>query len=202
MVVGKLMRRAGWLAGLCGAAGVACAQSAPLYHAPRTSALHVSAATLQAVMRCVPSRDGMPGAFSAHLAADTTYSVSLIRLLKPDLPHAHAVWSEIYLIERGSGVMQTGGTISGKLSHNSATHQSMFLNASCWKQVLPGWTPGPPPARMRFAPGDKSGTEIQGGEQQRVAAGDMLLIPAGVPHRWLKIDGAVVYLDIKFPRAK
>lgn len=35
-----------------------------------------------------------------------------------------------------------------------------------------------------------------GGLKKRVAAGEMVLIPADVPHRWLKIDGSVVYLDI------
>jgi hypothetical protein len=30
----------------------------------------------------------------------------------------------------------------------------------------------------------------------------MVLIPAGVAHRWLKVDGSVLYLDIKFPKAR
>ena len=202
MVVGRLKRLAWSLAGLCGFVGAAFAQVSPLYTKPRSSALPIPAATLQAVMQCVPSSNGKPGPFSAHLVADSTYSLTLIRLTKPDLPHAHGAWSEVYVVEQGSGVMQTGGTITGKLTHNSATHQSEFLNASCWRRVLPGWAAGPPPAPMRRAPGDKSGTAIAGGVEKRVAAGDMMLIPAGVPHRWLKIDGSVVYLDIKFPKAQ
>ncbi len=27
------------------------------------------------------------------------------------------------------------------------------------------------------------------------------LVPAGTPHQWKKVDGNVVYLDIKFPKA-
>jgi mannose-6-phosphate isomerase-like protein (cupin superfamily) len=196
------MRRMGLVAGLCGFSVVASAQVAPLYTAPREAALHISDATLQAVVQCLPPQHGMPAAFSAHLVADTTYSTSLIRLLQPDLPHAHAVWSEIYLIEQGSGVMQTGGTITGKLTGNSATHRSMFLNASCWRQVLPGWVPGPAPVPARPASGDKSGTAIEGGSKEQVKPGDLVLIPAGVAHRWLKVDGSVLYLDIKFPKAR
>jgi mannose-6-phosphate isomerase-like protein (cupin superfamily) len=202
MSAGNLMRRVWLVAGLGTFATVALAQVAPLYTAPRQSALHVSDATLQAVMQCVASPSGVPGPFSARLVADTTYSTTLIRLLKPDLPHAHGAWSEVYLIEKGSGVMQTGGTITGRLTGNSATHRSMFLNASCWRRVLPGWVPGPTPAPMRPAAGDKSGTAIAGGSQERVKPGDMVLIPAGVPHRWLQINGSVLYLDIKFPKAR
>jgi mannose-6-phosphate isomerase-like protein (cupin superfamily) len=196
------LRRVWLVMGLCGFATAAFAQVVPLYTASRESALHVSDATLRAVMQCVPSKHGKPGPFSAHLFADTTYSTSLIRLLKPDQPHAHAAWSEVYLIERGSGVMETGGTITGGLSHDSATHRSMFLDASCWKRALPGWTAGAAPTPMRPAPGDKSGTAIQGGMRQEVKPGDMVLIPAGVSHRWLTINGSVLYLDIKFPRAQ
>jgi mannose-6-phosphate isomerase-like protein (cupin superfamily) len=202
MAAGTFIRKAWVVAGLCGLAGVALAQVPPLYTKPRSSALYIPRATLRSVTQCVRSSDGKPGAFSAHLVADTTYSVTLIRILKPDLPHAHGAWSEVYVVEQGSGVMQTGGTIAGKLTHDSATHRSMFLNASCWRRVLPGWAPEPPPPPMRLGPGDKSGTTIAGGIRRRVAAGDMVLIPAGVPHRWLKVDGPVVYLDIKFPKAQ
>lgn len=202
MRVVNLMPRIGLIVGLCGVATVVFAQVAPLYTAPRDSALHISDATLRAVMQCAPSQHGKPGPFSARLVSDTTYSTTLIRLLKPDLPHAHAVWSEVYLIEQGSGVMQTGGTIVGKLTGNSATHREMFLNASCWHRVLPGWVAGSAPAPMRPAAGDKSGTAIAGGSAQQVEPGDMVLIPAGVPHRWLKINGSVLYLDIKYPRAR
>jgi mannose-6-phosphate isomerase-like protein (cupin superfamily) len=202
MSAGTFMRKAWPAAALCGLASVAVAQVPPLYMKPRSSALYMPRAVLQSVTHCVPSSNGKPGPFSAHLVADTTYSVALIRILKPDLPHAHGAWSEVYVVEQGSGVMQTGGSITGKLTHNSATHQSMFLNASCWRRVLPGWAPGPPLPPMRPGPGDKSGTAIAGGVRKRVAAGDMVLIPAGVPHRWLKVDRPVVYLDIKFPKAR
>jgi len=202
MITAESMRRALTCAVLCGLGGAALAQVPPLYPQTRTSALHISRATLRSVMQCVPSSSGKPGAFSAHLVSDSTYSVSLIRLTKPDLPHAHGAWSEIYLVEQGSGVMQTGGTITGKLSHNSATHGSMFLSASCWRRVLPGWAPGPARAPMRPVPGDKAGTAIAGGTKERVERGDMVLIPAGVPHRWLRTDGPVTYLDIKFPKAQ
>jgi hypothetical protein len=30
----------------------------------------------------------------------------------------------------------------------------------------------------------------------------VILVPAGVAHRWVQIDEPVVYLDIKFPKAE
>ncbi len=47
-----------------------------------------------------------------------------------------------------------------------------------------------------------SGTLIENGNVWNVKAGDLVLIPAGTPYVWTKINQPVVYLDIKFPKAE
>lgn len=39
---------------------------------------------------------------------------------------------------------------------------------------------------------------IQGGEARRVSAGDVIFIPAGTPHWYRDIDGAIAYLEVRF----
>lgn len=51
------------------------------------------------------------------------------------------------------------------------------------------------------APGERRGGEIAGGVTQRLAAGDMVIIPAGVPHRVeVEPGGSVTYLVVKVAR--
>jgi mannose-6-phosphate isomerase-like protein (cupin superfamily) len=156
--------------------------------------LYISEAQLRDIMQKSPAR------FSSRLISDTTHSTAFIRLDKPDVPHAHGRWSEVFVIKEGSGILETNGTITGVTGTNSATHRDMFVDAE-GKPVAPQAQPAVPATRPP-TPGDLAGTAIEGGKQQRVAPGDVILIPAGVPHRWLQIDQPVVYLDIKFPKAE
>lgn len=47
-------------------------------------------------------------------------------------------------------------------------------------------------------PGFVEGSRIIGGTTRRLAAGDVILVPAGVPH-WFGIDGKLVLLGMKLP---
>lgn len=52
------------------------------------------------------------------------------------------------------------------------------------------------------APGELRGGEIRGGERQRLAAGDMMIVPAGTPHQFEVAPGeSVTYLVIKVRRS-
>ena len=44
-----------------------------------------------------------------------------------------------------------------------------------------------------------SGTGIDGGKSQRVAKGDMIMVPAKTPHWFGEIDGALVLMSIHLP---
>ena len=48
-------------------------------------------------------------------------------------------------------------------------------------------------------PGLVEGSRIDGGTTRKLAVGDVILVPAGVPH-WFGIDGKLVLLGMKLPR--
>ena len=51
----------------------------------------------------------------------------------------------------------------------------------------------------RTNPENLSGTGIDGGNRRRVAKGDYIMVPAGVPHWFGEIDGALVLMSIHLP---
>jgi mannose-6-phosphate isomerase-like protein (cupin superfamily) len=187
--------------------------------APKNESLYYSEAQLQEIMQ------KSPASFSTRLFTASTYSTAFIRLEKPDVPHAHGTWSEVFIVKSGAGVLETGGTITGVTGTNSATHGAIFTdnqgNSNAQQQAggraggagasaavagaanaaatNAAATTG---ARRGGAAGDLAGTGIDGGKRQAVKPGDVILIPAGVAHRWLQVDQPVTYLDIKFPKAE
>jgi len=52
------------------------------------------------------------------------------------------------------------------------------------------------PVRLEDGPG-ASGTAIKGGISQRIKAGDVVVIPAGVPHWFSKIEGSITYVVVR-----
>jgi mannose-6-phosphate isomerase-like protein (cupin superfamily) len=53
----------------------------------------------------------------------------------------------------------------------------------------------------RTNPENLSGTGIDGGARKRVAKGDFVMVPEGVPHWFGEIDGALVLMSIHVPHA-
>ena len=161
--------------------------------------LLITAQQMQDIMAKMPMKDGKPGPFSTRLFNASTFSCAFIRITESDGPHTHGDWSEVYIIQSGSGTMETGGVMKGPWAKGSAVHQTMFKSED-GKTTATGENklnqPGDPPPLA-----DTSGTSIEGGVDQVVHAGDRVLVPAGTPHQWKKVDGNVVYLDIKFPKA-
>lgn len=52
-------------------------------------------------------------------------------------------------------------------------------------------------AEAGAGPGDYRGSSIDGGEERTIKAGDLVFIPAGVPHG-IKETESIVYLNIRF----
>lgn len=50
--------------------------------------------------------------------------------------------------------------------------------------------------KLEDGPG-ASGTAIQGGVSRRIKAGDVVIIPAGVPHWFSEIEGSITYLVVR-----
>ena len=51
-------------------------------------------------------------------------------------------------------------------------------------------------------PADGGSANIEGGLAQRVAVGDMVVIPQGTPHQYTSVEGAVTYLEVRFHTEK
>ena len=159
----------------------------PKQLAPKDSALYFGEAGLQNILKTLPP------AFSKRLFDGGVFNTAFIRLEKPDQPHAHGTWSEVLVVKQGSGVITTGGKIGGTITHNSNVHVAIFTDADRRAENT-----GP----NKDIPGDIAGTTLEGGKDQKVSPGDVIFIPAGLAHRWSAVRQPIVYLDIKFPKAK
>jgi mannose-6-phosphate isomerase-like protein (cupin superfamily) len=86
----------------------------------------------------------------------------------------HDQVTEVYSILEGSGTLVTGGKMA---------------NAQRIK-------PDDPTVRDLVGPSMRGGA-IENGESRRVGPGDVIIIPAGVPHWFSAIDGAIRYSVVR-----
>jgi mannose-6-phosphate isomerase-like protein (cupin superfamily) len=99
-------------------------------------------------------------------------SLALLRRTKPETAALiHNRVTEIYQITEGSGTIVTGGTLDD---------------------------PKPTDLTRLNAGPSQTGTH-KGGEAAHVGPKDVIIIPAGMPHRFSQLDGpAIVYLVYRF----
>ena len=99
-------------------------------------------------------------------------SVALLRRVKPETTALiHDRVTEIYQITSGSGTIVTGGALEG------ATPTDL--------------------TRVNAGP-SQTGTH-KGGESKHVGPKDIIIVPAGTPHRFSQLDGPeIVYLVYRF----
>jgi len=103
------------------------------------------------------------------------YRVGVFGVFRPkDAPftataHQTNVTETYYMLE-GAGVLVTGGT----LRKPATPRQSNLGN----------WT-------------DIGSSGIDGGASRRIAKGDVVIIPGGVPHGWASLEGDITYLIIR-----
>jgi mannose-6-phosphate isomerase-like protein (cupin superfamily) len=55
---------------------------------------------------------------------------------------------------------------------------------------------------VRPADGARGAATVEGGETRRVAAGDVLIVPAGSAHWYQAVDGSITYLEVRFVAPK
>jgi mannose-6-phosphate isomerase-like protein (cupin superfamily) len=91
-------------------------------------------------------------------------------------PVSHDVVTEVYFVLDGGGVMETGGKI---------------LDPG------PMMTDGKPTNPANIGP-SKRGTQMSGGSKHHIGIGDVVIIPPGIPHRFLSLDGSVTYMVVRF----
>jgi mannose-6-phosphate isomerase-like protein (cupin superfamily) len=98
-------------------------------------------------------------------------SVALLRRTKAETSALiHNRVTEIYQIVEGAGTIVTGGTLEG------ATPTDL--------------------TRVNAGP-SQTGTH-KGGESRRVGPKDVIIVPAGMAHRFSQLDGAIVYMVYRF----
>jgi len=77
--------------------------------------------------------------------------------------------AEVYYMLEGAGMLVTGGTLKKTATPRPST--------------LGSWT-------------DVASDGIDGGVSRRIAKGDVVIIPGGVPHGWASTEGDVTYLIV------
>lgn len=147
--------------------------SAPAIYAQASksgaSATYVTPAEMKTALKSAPHQDAplidMP--VRVIEAGDHNLGVALVQRTNADQNALiHEKIDEIYYVLEGGGTLITGGTlVNPKQTTSSPT-------------IGPGW----------------NGSSIQGGQTRRVTAGDVIFIPAGVPHMYSQLDGTIRYL--------
>jgi mannose-6-phosphate isomerase-like protein (cupin superfamily) len=148
--------------------------------APATKPLpatYVSAADIQANLNAAPNAATNPQP-NIRVVDAGGYNVAVGVIHRPQTPPGvaavHFKVSEIYHVMDGAGTLVTGGKM---------------VNAK----------PRPADAisvRLEDGPG-ASGTGIEGGVSRKVKAGDVVIIPAGVPHWFSEIEGSITYVVMR-----
>jgi mannose-6-phosphate isomerase-like protein (cupin superfamily) len=78
--------------------------------------------------------------------------------------------TEVYYMLEGAGTLVTGGVQTPPLRSGNSS--------------LGAWT-------------DVGSSGIEGGVARRIAKGDVVIIPGGVPHSWRSVEGDITYLIIR-----
>jgi quercetin dioxygenase-like cupin family protein len=87
---------------------------------------------------------------------------------------AHNLVTEVYHVLSGSGILVTGGTLVNPVARDDDASVVVQING-----------PG------------VSGDGIEGGVSRRIDAGDVVVIPAGTPHRWSEVFSPVTYTVVR-----
>jgi mannose-6-phosphate isomerase-like protein (cupin superfamily) len=103
------------------------------------------------------------------------YRVGVFGVFRPkDTPSSATVHqtnvSETYYMLEGAGVLVTGGTLRKPVTPRQSN--------------LGNWT-------------DNGSEGIEGGVSRRIAKGDVVIIPGGVPHGWASLEGDITYLIVR-----
>jgi mannose-6-phosphate isomerase-like protein (cupin superfamily) len=96
--------------------------------------------------------------------------------------------------QRANFVRRTAGIVNSAILHGKGTEVHYIVDGSA--TLITGGTLMDPGASGR--PDDSVGTGIKGGQNRRVAKGDVIVIPPGTPHQYTDIAGTVTYLEVRF----
>jgi mannose-6-phosphate isomerase-like protein (cupin superfamily) len=158
------------------APNVATAQQAASATKP-LPATYVSAADIQANLNAAPNAATNPLP-NIRVVDAGGYNIAVGVIHRPQTPPGvvavHFKVTEIYHVTDGAATLVTGGTmVNAKPRPSDSTA-----------------------VKLEDGPG-ASGTSIQGGVTRRIKAGDVVVIPAGVPHWFSEIEGSITYVVVR-----
>ncbi len=144
--------------------------------APARSAVVVSAADVASLLKSMPATSVSDQQMRMIDAGGYNVGVGVVQ--RPQVATQTAIehdkLTEVYYVLEGSGTLVTGGAI---------TNAKPIPSTSRVYKDLAG-------------PGD-IGSAIDGGERRRVSAGDVVIIPSGVPHWFSDVQGTIRYMVVR-----
>jgi hypothetical protein len=147
------------------------AQAAPLAQSPAPAAV-VTAETVDATMRQSIANNTLDTKMNETPVKGGIVRIGIVHRLKPE-PRAllHNELTEIYQIISGSGTLFTGGTPQ---------------------------EPTPVSDPPNLGPTPSFYVTQAGGTTRQVKPKDIVIIPAGIPHRFSQLDGPIEYVIYRF----
>lgn len=161
--------------------GVSCVLAGPVLsaQAPPHDAVAIDAAEVQRVLSTITAPQGDQQIKVVDMGRYNLAVGVLHRGKTTDTPGApinglvHAQVTETYVIISGEGTLVTGGTLANPRAFPADNEVVTTLAGPS--------TTGP----------------IQNGTRRRVKTGDVIVIPAGVPHGWTEVPDHVNYLSVR-----
>jgi mannose-6-phosphate isomerase-like protein (cupin superfamily) len=141
-----------------------------------TQATYVTSADIQAIFKRAPENSVSDQQIRAVSVGKVNVAVAgVYRSAKANQTSIeHDQVTEVYTIIEGSGTMVTGGKMT---------------NPDRIK-------PDDPTVKVLVGPSMRGGA-LENGESHKVSPGDMIIVPAGVPHWFSSIDGAIKYSVVR-----
>lgn len=132
------------------------------------------------------------------------------RVLKYTGPEGAATDRQIKVVDAGGyrvgiGVLRRGptrpGAPVGAISHSQVTEVFYIVSGGgtlVTGGVVDNEQPYPPETEfVRLAVGPSAGGTFKGGDRRRVVPGDVVVVPAGVPHGFDDVTDHVTYLSVR-----
>jgi mannose-6-phosphate isomerase-like protein (cupin superfamily) len=149
-----------------------------------SSGVVVTSAEMSDTLRnAKPNPGAIPGTTDVTVrsvdAGNANVGIALVQRVLAETNDAilHEKVTEIYYMTQGSGTLELGGTLVDPKPFGPSTG-------------LPDIGPS------------QRGTGIRGGTSRRVGVGDVVVIPAGTPHRFTAIDGPITYITYRVDPSK
>jgi mannose-6-phosphate isomerase-like protein (cupin superfamily) len=149
-----------------------------------TAAIYVSHSDIQSTLNQSLSTSGRDQPIRVVDLAGLGYDLGVgvvyrPKASQPSAPVEHDEVTEIYHVMKGSGQLVTGGVLVDAKPRPSDSVNVVKVN-------------GP----------SRTGASIRGGQGQWIAEGDVVIIPAGVPHWFSQIHESLIYLVIRVDPSK